>query len=180
MQKKVLFVFGHGVEELELIAPADVLRRAGLEVSFASTEDTRLVNTRGGFVIQADHSFADINGSSVDLLVLPGGPGVMALRQRADLLDFLRDYALNGKPLAAICAAPLLLQDADLLVGKNFTSHDSCWAELPAAQQTQKVIIDGALITSQGAGTALEFGLILVEVMCGETLRAQIARAIMA
>lgn len=180
MQKKVLFVFGHGVEELELIAPADVLRRAGLEVSFASTEETRLVNTRGGFIVQADQSFAEIDGSTVDLLVLPGGPGVMALRQRADVLDFLRVYALSRKPLAAICAAPLLLQDAGLLGGKKYTCHDSCWAELPAAQQTQKVIIDGALITSQGAGTALEFGLTLVEVMCGETLRAQIARAIMA
>lgn len=180
MQKKALFVFGHGVEELELIAPADVLRRAGLDVSFASTEDTRLVNTRGGFVVQADLSFAEVDGSAVDLLVLPGGPGVMALRQRADLLDFLREYALTRRPLAAICAAPLLLQDAGLLDGKNFTCHDSCWVELTTAQRTEKVLIDGALITSQGAGTALDFGLALVEVMCGETVRQQIARAIMA
>ncbi len=180
MQKKAVFVFGHGVEELELIAPADVLRRAGLEVSFASTEDTRLVNTRGGFVIQADQSFADIDASNVDLLVLPGGPGVMALRQRADLLGFLRVYILTGKPLGAICAAPLLLQDAGLLDRKSFTCHDSCWAELTAAKQSEKVIIDGVLITSQGAGTALDFGLALVEVMCGETVRQQITRAIMA
>ncbi len=180
MQKKALFVFGHGVEELELIAPADMLRRAGLEVSFASTEEMRLVNTRGGFVIQADQSFADIDASNVDLLVLPGGPGVMALRQRADLLGFLREYNFTGKPLGAICAAPLLLQDAGLLDGKDFTCHDSCWAELTSALQTEKVIIDGALITSQGAGTALDFGLALVEVMSGETVREQIARAIMA
>jgi 4-methyl-5(b-hydroxyethyl)-thiazole monophosphate biosynthesis len=180
MQKKVLFVFGHGVEELELIAPADVLRRAGLEVSFASTEDTRLVNTRGGFVVQADQFFAEIDGSAFDLLVLPGGPGVIALRQRADLLAFLREYALSPKPLAAICAAPLLLQDAGLLDGKNFTCHDSCWAELTTSQRTETVIIDGALITSQGAGTALDFGLALVEVMCGETVRQQITCAIMA
>lgn len=180
MQKKVLFVFGHGVEELELIAPADVLRRAGLSVSFASTEETRLVNTRGGFVVQCDQSFSGIGATDIDLLVLPGGPGVMALRQRQDLLDFLREYEKSGKPLAAICAAPLLLQDAGLLAGKQFTCHDSCWAELAVAQRTQKVVADGTLITSQGAGTALDFGLVLVEIMCGEEVRAQIVRAIMA
>ena len=179
MQKNVLFVFGHGVEELELMAPADVLRRAGLSVVFASTEETRLVNTRGGFVVQCDQSFADTGVTDVDLLVLPGGPGVMALRQRPDLLNFLREYGQSGKPLAAICAAPLLLKDAGLLDGKKFTCHDSCWTELTAAQQNERVVIDGVLITSQGAGTALEFGLALVERMCGEEVRAQIARAIM-
>jgi 4-methyl-5(b-hydroxyethyl)-thiazole monophosphate biosynthesis len=179
MQKNVLFVFGHGVEELELIAPADLLRRAGLAVSFASTEETRLVNTRGGFVIQCDRSFSETDAADVDLLVLPGGPGVMALRQRQDLLGFLREYGQSGKPLAAICAAPLLLQDAGLLEGKQFTCHDSCWTELARAHPSEKVVIDGALITSQGAGTALDFGLVLVERMCGEEVRAQIARAIM-
>jgi 4-methyl-5(b-hydroxyethyl)-thiazole monophosphate biosynthesis len=180
MQKTVLFVFGHGVEELELIAPADVLRRAGLAVRFASTEETPWVTTRGGFVVQCDQSFADTDAAAIDLLVLPGGPGVMALRKRQDLLDCLRSYGRSGKPLAAICAAPLLLKDAGLLDGKEFTCHDSCWKELTAAQQNERVVIDGALITSQGAGTALDFGLALVGQMCGEGVRAQIARAIMA
>lgn len=179
MQKSVLFVFGHGVEELELIAPADVLRRAGLAVTFASTEDVRLVTTRGGFSVLCDREFAEIDAGAFDLLVLPGGPGVMALRLRQDVLECLREYELSGKPLAAICAAPLLLADAGLLEGKQFTCHDSCWTELTTAQRTQKVVIDGALITSQGAGTALEFGLALVEQICGEEARAQIARAIM-
>lgn len=180
MQKNVLFVFGHGVEELELIAPADVLRRAGLKVSFASTEESRLVKTRGGFVVQCDQRFSETDAIDVDLLVLPGGPGVMALRQRQDLLGFLREYGQSGKPLAAICAAPLLLQDAGLLEGKQFTCHDSCWTELATAHPSEKVVIDGALITSQGPGTALDFGLVLVGLMCGEEVRAQIARAIMA
>jgi protein deglycase len=180
MQKNALCVFGHGVEELELIAPADVLRRAGLVVDFASTEETRLVTTRGGFVVRCDRGFAEIDAADVDLLVLPGGPGVMALRKREDVLEFLRAYEVSGKPLAAICAAPLLLQDAGLLAGKQFTCHDSCWGELTEAWKDQKVVIDGALITSQGAGTALDFGLALVERMCGAEARAQIARAIMA
>lgn len=180
MQNNVLFVFGHGVEELELIAPADLLRRAGLAVSFASMEETRLVSTRGGFVVQCDQSFSEVDATDVDLLVLPGGPGVMALRERQDLLGFLRAYGQSGKPFAAICAAPLLLLDAGLLEGKQFTCHDSCWTELAAAQKNERVVIDGTLITSQGAGTALDFGLILVERMCGVEVSAQIARAIMA
>lgn len=179
MQKNVLFVFGHGVEELELIAPADVLRRAGLNVHFASTEETNLVTTRGGFVVQSDQSFADVDVTDYDMLVLPGGPGVMALRKREDLLRALQVYALTPKPLAAICAAPLLLNDAGLLTEKCFTCHDSCWEELPSADQTRRVVVDGALITSQGAGTALDFGLTLVEILCGRESRQKIARAIM-
>ena len=179
MQKKVLFVFGHGVEELELIAPADVLRRAGLMVHFASTEETAMVNTRGGFVVQADQNFAKVDFADYDMLVLPGGPGVIVLRQREDLRLALQSYSLTKKPLAAICAAPLLLHDAGLLANKNFTCHHSCWEELPTADRANKVVIDHALITSQGAGTALEFGLVLAEYLCGGETRQEIAQAIM-
>ena len=180
MQKKVLFVFGHGVEELELIAPADVLRRAELLVHFASTEETTSVKTRGEFVLQVDQNFVNVDVADYDMVVLPGGPGVMALRQRDDLRRAIQSYVLTKKPLAAICAAPLLLHDAGLLVNKNFTCHHSCWEELPTADRVNKVVIDGALITSQGAGTALEFGLVLVEFLCGVESRQAIAEAIMA
>lgn len=180
MQKTVAFVFGHGVEELELIAPADLLRRAGAEVWFVGTELSDIVTTRGGFGIPTHRKLQGLDWTKIDLLVLPGGPGVMALRQRQELLDCLRSYERSGKPLAAICAAPLLLHDAGLLQGKAFTCHFSCREELPAADRARKVVIDSELITSQGAGTALDFGLSLVERLYGSEVRKEIAHAIMA
>jgi protein deglycase len=179
MAKIVVFLFGDGVEELELIAPADLLRRAGCEVRLVSTEPSVMITTRGGFRMEADGLMADEDFSGVDLLVLPGGPGVIALRQREDWKPTLRAYAATGKMLAAICAAPLLLHDAGLLQGRKFTCHFSCHGELSSADRELKVVIDGALVTSQGAGTAIEFGLVLVEAMAGSEVRADIARAIM-
>lgn len=180
MRNEVVFVFGHGFEELELIAPADLLRRAGAKVHLVSTEATTLVTSRGGFCLQADRLFADLDPSTLDLLVLPGGPGVLALRRNEKLCALLQSYAALRKPLAAICAAPLLLHDAGLLEGKQFTCHFSCWAELPQADQTQRVVIDHHIITSQGAGTSIDFGLALVEKLYGADVRTEISQAIMA
>lgn len=180
MQKNVAFIFGHGVEELELIAPADLLRRAGAEVWFVSTETSSMVTTRGGFGIETHMKLGNLPLSSVDLLVLPGGPGVMALRESHTLRDMLKYYASTGKSLAAICAAPLLLHDAGLLQGRAFTCHFSCRNELSDAVQGKRVVIDRELITSQGAGTSIEFGLALVERLYGSDVSKDIAEAIMA
>jgi 4-methyl-5(b-hydroxyethyl)-thiazole monophosphate biosynthesis len=91
-----------------------------------------------------------------------------------------RDYARAGKRVAAICAAPLLLQDAGLLAGAKFTAHFSIAAELPEALASARVVEHGALLTSRGAGTALDFGLALVACLRGPAAAAEVARAIMA
>ncbi|MFM2170992.1 MAG: hypothetical protein RI957_1221 [Verrucomicrobiota bacterium] len=180
MQRTVAFVFGNGVEELELIAPADLLRRAGASVLLVSTEPTVMVNTRGGFQLQADRLFDELDLAVIDLLVLPGGPGVVALRSHAKLRGLLQTCVEAGKPLAAICAAPLLLHDAGLLADRRFTCHFSCREELPRADRTSRVVADGQIITSQGAGTSIDFGLALVEKLYGSDVRTEISSAIMA
>jgi 4-methyl-5(b-hydroxyethyl)-thiazole monophosphate biosynthesis len=82
--------------------------------------------------------------------------------------------------VAAICAGPLVLEDAGLLEGKRFTAHFSAVNELPGAQTGERVLEDGLIITSRGAGTALEFGLALVDRLFGAAKEEEIARAIMA
>jgi len=81
MKKRALFLFADGVEELELIAPVDLLRRAGVEVTMASLGEDTHVHTRGGITLHADAMFDQVNPLDFDMLVLPGGPGVVALRQ---------------------------------------------------------------------------------------------------
>ena len=82
------------------------------------------------------------------------------------------------RPIAAICAAPLLLQDLGLLAGKRFTGHESISNELPELHSNQTVIKDGKIITSRGAGTAIEFGLSLVELLCGSVKAGEIRASI--
>lgn len=179
MNKKALFLFADGVEELELIAPVDVLRRAGVEVTMATLGDGMHVLTRGGITLHADALLSEVTVADFDIIVVPGGPGVIELRKQGTLASTLKAFAPSGKPIAAICAAPLLLHDAGLLQDKRFTSHDSCWQELPLSLPKDAVVIDGSIITSQGAGTALSFGLTLVEVLVGAEVRKQVEKAIM-
>lgn len=169
-----------GVEELELVAPADVLRRAGAEVVLAVAGESLHVKGRNGIILHGDALLADVEPSAYDLLLIPGGAAVARLRQDGRPAELAKIFAAAGKPVAAICAGPLVLEDAGLLEGRRFTAHFSAANELPGALTGERVVEDGPIITSRGAGTALEFGLALVDRLFGEDKEEEIARAIMA
>lgn len=167
-----------GFEEIELVTPVDLLRRAGIEVVIASLHRKTAVG-RGGIRVEADVSLAGLNPGTFDLLFIPGGPGVGDLRKDGRAATLAREFAAAGKPVAAICAAPLVLMDAGLLAGKRFTAHQSVAGTLDRALD-ERVVQDGNLITSQGAGTAMDFGLALVARLAGESAADQVAADIMA
>ncbi|MFZ9932334.1 MAG: DJ-1 family glyoxalase III [Chthoniobacterales bacterium] len=180
MSKRVLCLLADGVEEMELVAPVDVLRRAGAEVVMAAVGDGIHVAGRNGIVLHADAMLSATDPGGFDLLLIPGGAAVAVLRQDGRAAALAKNFAAAGKPVAAICAGPLVLEDAGLLEGKRFTAHFSAANELPGAQTGERVMEDGLIITSRGAGTALEFGLALVDRLFGEAQEEEIARAIMA
>jgi protein deglycase len=176
--KRVLCILEHGFEEIELVAPVDLLRRAGVEVVMAGVSASEVVG-RSGIQIAADAMLGEMDLGNFDMLFLPGGPAVMELRKNAQVLDLIRQYAAEEKIIAAICAAPLLLKDAGILKGKVFTAHVSTQAELTTSSG-ERVVEDGNIITSRGAGTAMEFGLALIEKLLGEAAAAEVSKAIMA
>jgi 4-methyl-5(b-hydroxyethyl)-thiazole monophosphate biosynthesis len=180
MTKRVLCLVADGVEELELIAPVDVLRRAGAEVVMAAVGDCVHVKGRNGIVLHADALLSGLDPSGFDLLLIPGGAAVAKLRADGRPAELAAAFVAANKPVAAICAGPLVLVDAGLLEGRRFTAHFSVANELPGAQSGERVLEDGLIITSRGAGTALEFGLALVDRLFGEAKEEEIARAIMA
>jgi 4-methyl-5(b-hydroxyethyl)-thiazole monophosphate biosynthesis len=180
MPKKVLCLLAPGFEEIETVAPIDLLRRAGAEVTIASLTGCQLVTGRNNITVQADAALADVAAREFDLLLIPGGPGVKALRMDGRPAQLARAYVQAGKPVAAICAAPTVLADAGLLAGKRFTAHFSVHGELPQALAAERVVEDGNLITSRGAGTAADFGLALVRRLFGEATAQEVAKTIMA
>jgi 4-methyl-5(b-hydroxyethyl)-thiazole monophosphate biosynthesis len=180
MSKKVLCLLAPGFEEIETLAPIDLLRRAGAEVTIASLTGEKLVTGRCQVTVQADATLAEVAAQDFDMLLIPGGPGVKALRSDGRPAQLARDYARQGKTVAAICAAPTVLADAGLLAGKRFTAHFSVHGELPQALGNERVVEDAPLITSRGAGTALDFGLALVRRLFGEASACEVAKAIMA
>ena len=122
---------------------------------------------------------ADLDFTAFDMLFLPGGPGVRALRAEARVVRCARAMHDAGRWVAAICAAPLVLHDAGVLGGKRFTAHFSVQDELPEALTDVPVVRDGRVITSRGAGTAVAFGLELVSVLVGPEVARRVGVEIM-
>jgi 4-methyl-5(b-hydroxyethyl)-thiazole monophosphate biosynthesis len=162
--RRVLVPLAWGFEEIEAITIVDVLRRAGLEVVVASLEPG---NVRGSHAIEVapDVELAAVDPASFDVVVLPGGmPGTTNLAADARVLAAVRELHASGKTVAAICAAPLVLARAGLIGGVEVTSHPSVRSELGDAVVLDRpaVVVSGTIVTSQGAGTAMEFALALV------------------
>jgi len=178
MPQRALVLLATNFEEIEAICPIDLLRRADIEVVTASLESTLELKGRSGISLLADQFLSALSLDSFDILVLPGGPAVFELRNRADVLSLIQSFHQSGKTIAAICAAPLLLLDAGIMEGKQYTAHGSVCGELPALIENQPVITDGHIITSRGAGTAVEFGLSIISHLLGEIKAEEIRQSI--
>lgn len=176
----VLVILPEGFEEIEAVTPIDLLRRAGAEVTVASLAENFHVTGRSGLVIHADTTLSTAAEKSYDLLLLPGGPGVINLRSDPRVAELVRRQAAAGRWLGAICAAPTVLHAAGVLAGKRYTAHFSTAKELTSILAEQRVVVDGLIVTSRGAGTSLDFGLTLVEKLFSPAKAAEVAAAIAA
>ena len=157
-----LIVLPLGFEEVEAVTPVDMLRRAGVSVTIASLDARLEVTGRNGIALLADAPLDVSFSRNYDMVILPGGPGVKHLRADPRIIDLVKKQAARGAWVAAICAAPTVLYDAGLLEGRRYTAHHSVAGELIAILESERVVVDAPIITSRGAGTALDFGLELV------------------
>lgn len=174
----VLTLLAEGFEEIEFTAPVDLLRRAGVTVRVASLSENRLVTGRSGISMQADTTLSSAGDELVDMIFLPGGPGVKNLRADPRVVPLVKKYAEAGRWVAAICAAPTVLHDAGLLKGRRYTAHFSVATELTDILADERVVDDGRITTSRGAGTAVEFGLHLVTLLVSNSKAGEVSKAI--
>lgn len=173
---RALIILADGFEEMEAIAPVDLLRRAGVDVTIAGLEQES-VTGRNGVKVLVDTLYDAVSDQDFDLIVVPGGPAHKALRSHRGLRAQLQRHARQDRPIGAICAAPTVLYDAGLLNGHRFTGHFSIKDEVgPLAAEA--VVKDGVMITSQGAGTATRFALALVERLKGADVAREVAQSI--
>ncbi len=173
----VLVPLAEGFEEIEAFAPVDLLRRAGVEVTTAALVAMH-VTGRSGITAHADTTLAEVMTRDFDLIFLPGGAGTKHLRADARIRELVLKQHQAGRWLAAICAAPTVLNDCGLLAGRRYTAHFSVANELPAILADERVVTDGKITTSRGAGTSVEFGLHLVSLVIDSTKSAEIGKAI--
>ncbi|MBU4460613.1 MAG: DJ-1/PfpI family protein, partial [Verrucomicrobia bacterium] len=142
--------------------------------------DGGTVTAARGVRLVPDVAWDTVDPLRFDALVLPGGAGgTRRFCAHAGLLDALRNLHAAGRWIAAVCAAPLALQAAGILAGRRATCHPDVADKLSsAAWEDVAVVMDGNLITSQGAGTSIEFGLALIERLCDRTTADRVATEI--
>jgi 4-methyl-5(b-hydroxyethyl)-thiazole monophosphate biosynthesis len=174
----VLAILAEGFEEIEAVAPVDLLRRAGAEVTVAALGENIHVTGRTGITMHADTTLSAVEHLLYDCVFLPGGPGVKQMRADKRVVSIVQRHQGASRWIAAICAAPTVLLDAGLLTGRRYTAHFSVANELPAILGDEKVVADGPILTSRGAGTAVDFGLFLVEKLYSRERSAEIGRSI--
>ncbi|HML36304.1 MAG TPA: DJ-1/PfpI family protein [Bacillota bacterium] len=159
-----------GFEEIEALTAVDILRRADIPVQTVSVMDGRTVMGAHNIPVIADLLFAEADYDSCEMIVLPGGmPGTANLGGHEGLGKQLDAFASHGKWIAAICAAPSVLGKMSLLKGKRATSFPGVENELIGAEYSEeRVVLDGKIVTSRSAGTAMEFALELVRLLKDE------------
>ena len=181
--KKVLVLLAEGFEMIEGLAVIDVCVRAKLKCDTASISNSREVKSSHGVIIKADKLLKDIAGNQeYDAIVIPGGiPGTYNLRDNEDVINIIKDYNNKGKIVAAICAGPIVLNKAEILNGKDVTSHPSVKDEFKDSNyiEDKKVVVSENIITSRGAGTAFDFGLKIIRQLGYKEVATNIKKAIM-
>lgn len=157
---KVYEFLANGFEDIEALAPLDILRRGGVEAVTVSITASTAVETAHGVTVIADAHFDDVDLSDADMLILPGGmPGAKNLLEHEGVCNAIVRQNEQGKLVAAICAAPMVLGQNGLLEGKKATCYPGFEQFLTGADYTAELVtVDGNITTGRGPGAAMAFG----------------------
>ena len=157
MNRQFAIILAEGFEEIEALAPADILRRLGFNVCIAG--QTKKITGSHGITVSADAEICDLKPEQIGCLVLPGGmPGSVNLKNNHAVIKLAKNMASQNKIICAICAAPIVLAEAGLLNGIRVTAHPSVKNQLGMAEYTgQMTETHSNIITGKGPGAVFEF-----------------------
>jgi 4-methyl-5(b-hydroxyethyl)-thiazole monophosphate biosynthesis len=163
----MIYMFlAEGFEEVEALAPLDLIRRAGLEIKTVGVGSKTVVGSHGIPVV-ADMTADELSDDAPDMVILPGGmPGTKNLDASETVHKAIADAVRNDAYVCAICAAPMILGKLGLVRGRTAVCYPGFEKYLDGATVSdKKVVRDGKIITAKGMGAAVEFGLAIVEAL---------------
>lgn len=160
----VYMFLGTGFEETEAIAPLDLLRRAAIDVLTVGLNG-KIVYGSHNIGIEADITIDEMDLTTAEMIILPGGLGGVASIQACPAAMEAVSFAhQNGKLIAAICAGPTILASLGITNGKKAVCYPGCEEQMKTATITQDAALrDGNVITGTSMGCATVFGLMLIE-----------------
>ena len=168
---KIGFLLFPGMTQLDLTGPYEVLSRLpGAEIHLV-WKDTAPVASDRGLAIVPTATFATC--PTLDLICVPGGPGINDLLTDASVLDFVRYQAWGARYVTSVCTGALVLGAAGLLHGVKATTHwmsHGLLAEFGAIPVRARVVSDGRIITGGGVTAGIDFGLTLLAEIGGRAL----------
>ena len=183
MTKKVALFIENGSEELEFIAPLDIMRRANLEVDLISANNEDFITSSHNIKILADKKIEEVNNIlDYDAIVIPGGmPGSTLLRDNKKIIEFYQTMYNSGKLVAAICAAPIVLSAAGITNDKEVTSYPGFDKEINYKNYNSEkaVVIDKNVITAQGPAVAILFGYEIVNYLLQDNTAEDVKKAML-
>lgn len=169
MSKKGLLLLNNGVEDVEALATRALLIRHGFEITTFSVEN-KIIKTAFNLEVHVDKLINEVIIEDYDFLILPGGAHVFnILGKYNNLNSLISGFNMDNKLIGAICAAPLLLNDLNLLVNKSFTSFPDVSNKIKGNYLAEaKVVRSGNIVTSRSAGTVYEFVFEIIKVLENE------------
>ena len=178
----MIYVFlADGFEEMEALAPVDILRRCGAKVLTVSITESKEVKGSHGITVLADICADGANFDDAEAVILPGGlPGADNLENSEIVKKAVLEADKRGVVIAAICAAPKVLGKFGLLKGKNATCYPGFEKELLGAQKAEaRVCVCENIITGCGAGAALQFSFEIAKKLGFEIEAQKVYRAML-
>lgn len=177
---EVSLFLADGFEEIEGLTVVDLLRRAKIELETVSIMGRKEIMGAHQMEVKADVLFEDADFGETKMLVLPGGmPGTLHLKNYGALRQLVLKFNKEEKQVAAICAAPTVFGDLGILQGRKAACYPGMEDGLTGAEVCYDgVVTDGHITTSRGMGTAMDFGLRLIEILRGKEEAEKIAAQI--
>ena len=176
----VYMLLENGFEMCEALAPVDILRRGGVNVTTVGVS-AKNIKSSHGVEVTADALFSETDFSEMEMLIIPGGqPGVDNLWENEKVRELVSETAEKKIKISAICAAPMILSRLGILDGKKCTCYPSCSDELPedGFMKNTGVIRDGEIITGRAAGDAFDFAFEILAVLRGKEVADSVASAV--
>ena len=162
--KRAAIVLTTGFEEIEAIAPMDILRRAGVEVDIVGV-DAKVATGSHNLTISTDKELVEVMNELYDVLILPGGmPGAKLLKNHQEVQEFVKLHYDAGKIIAANCAASIAIENSGALKNRHYTCYPGFEKQIADGHFTGDFVHqDGRVITGSGPAAAFEFSYTIVE-----------------